>query len=490
MRKFLAFLLAIILAIVVVTGALFYKQEKSFNNISIDSVITLWSEIITIDDGVDINDDVITEIIIPEPEPEENLSYDERIEKGDYYFERGFLSFASNEYVKAANLEPERNEPYAKLLKTNFELGDYSKAQKNAEIILQKNPNDTNTLFDLALIYLKQSDFENASFVLDKLALAENPDARITYYRALLQIVNENHSEGKKLIKQALSDSTDADLDDNIAIILSAYTEFEFAKAADELYLSELLSRSFNKLGEYEMAIYKLKGILKTRNDLRDAWILFGFAYLNLEKYSFAQSAFERAYELDSEWPTTQYFLGVTLAEIGTTDEAILYLNYALSNNFQPEVVVHQKLADLYLEIGDYTKSVESYEKVLSINKDDINSFVRPIWIYIDYLNEPNKALNIAEVANSAFPESAMSYNLLGWSQIGTKDYSEAEKNLLKAIELDPSLPAAQYNIARLYDFQNRKNLALEAYQKAYELDTNGSIGNLAAMAYNELMTK
>ena len=83
-----------------------------------------------------------------------------------------------------------------------------------------------------------------------------------------------------------------------------------------------------------------------------------------------------------------------------------------------------------------------------------------------------------------------MSYNLLGWSQIGTKDYSEAEKNLLKAIELDPSLPAAQYNIARLYDFQNRKNLALEAYQKAYELDTNGSIGNLAAMAYNELMTK
>ena len=491
MRKFLAFLLAIILAIVVVTGALFYKQEGSFNDLSFDSVVQLWSDVISIDEGIVVYDgDDEPEIIVVEPEPEQNLTYDERIEKGDYYFERGFLTFASNEYVKAANLEPDRTEPYSKLLKTNYELGDYGKAQKNAEIIIQKNPNDVNTLFDLAMIYIKQSDFENTSFVLDKLALAENPDPRIAYYRALLLIVDEHHDEGKKLLKLSLSKSTDPELDDNIATLLSSYTEFEFAKAADELYLSELLARSLNKLGEYEMAIHKLKGILKTRNDLRDAWILFGFAYLNLEEYYFAQLAFERAYELDSEWPTTQYFLGVTLAELGTLDDAILYLNYALNNNFQPEVVIHQKLADLYLESGDYAKSVESYENVLSINKNDINAFVRPIWIYIDYLNQSDKALNIAEVANATFPESAMSYNLLGWSQIGTNDHVEAEKNLKKAIEINPSLPAAHYNLARLYDTQNRKELALDAYQKAYELDTNGSIGNLAAQAYNVLMVE
>lgn len=488
MRKFLAFLLAIILAIVVVTGALFYKQKGSFNDISIDSVVELWLDIIKIDNEIIIDNVDIS--IVATPEPEQNLTYDERIKKGDYYFERGFLTFASSEYVKAANLEPDRTEPYAKLLKTNYEFGDYGKAQKNAELILQKTPNDTSTLFDLAMIHIKQSDFENASSILDKLALAGNPDPKITYYRALLEIVNENHDEGKKLLKKAMRDSTDTELDDNISSFLSSYTEFEFAKAADELYLSELLSRSFNKIGEYEMALYKLKGILKTRSDLRDAWILYGFAYLNLKEYYFAQLAFERAYDLDSEWPTTQYFLGITLAEMGSIDDAIIYLNYALSNDFQPEVVIQQKLADLYLKAGDYTKSVESYEKVLSINKDDINSFVRPIWIYIDYLNEPEKALNIAVVANTAFPESAMSHNLLGWSQIGTNDHVEAEKNLKKAIELDSDLPAAHYNLARLYEVQNRNNLALDAYQKAYEFDTNGSIGNLAAQKYNELMTK
>lgn len=488
MRKFFASILAIIFAFLVVTGVLLYKEGINFNEVNLDTVKGVWSGLmpeIDKDDGID-----ITEVNVPEPEPEVNLTYDERIEKGDYYFERGFLTFASNEYVKAANLEPNRIEPYIRLLKTNYELGDYGKAQLNAEIILEMNPNHYETRYDLARVYIKQSEFENAQALLDQLIIPDTADARVAYYKALLQIVFDNHDEGKKLLKQAKADSIDSDLDGKIDILLTAYTEYEFAKAADELYLSELLARAYNKVEEYEMAIYKLKNILRTRSDLRDAWVLFGFAYLNLESYYFALSAFEKAYELDSEWPTTQYFLGLTYTELGNTNDAIIYFNYALSNNFEPALVIHQKLADLYLDVEDYAKSVESYEDVLGLNNGDINSFVRPIWIYIDFLNQPTKALKIAEVATTTFPENAMSYNLLGWSQTGTQDYKNAEKNLKKAIELDPNLPAAHYNLGRLYEIERRTDIALDAYQKAYELDQNGSIGNLAAKAYNALLTE
>ena len=83
-----------------------------------------------------------------------------------------------------------------------------------------------------------------------------------------------------------------------------------------------------------------------------------------------------------------------------------------------------------------------------------------------------------------------MAYNLLGWSQTGTKDYRDAEANLKKALEVDPKLAAAYYNLGRLYQDQNRKPLALSAYQKAYEMDQSGSIGNLAAEHYNSLLTE
>ncbi len=96
--------------------------------------------------------------------------------------------------------------------------------------------------------------------------------------------------------------------------------------------------------------------------------------------------------------------------------------------------------------------------------------------------------MKLGELAVITFPEEPMAYNLLGWSQVGTKNYIEAEKNLKKAIGMDISLTAGYYNLAKLYEEQGEKELALENYQKAYELDQNGSIGNLAAKRYNAIL--
>ncbi len=297
---------------------------------------------------------------ITEKKPEEvNLSYDERIEKGDYYYEREFFTFAANEYVKAANLEPNRVKPYLKLIQTNFDLTDYGKARKNAEQVLKLNPGNFEAQYFLVLVSIKQSDFVQAEQLIDQLLASEITDPRILYYKALLKIAFNQHEDGKKLLKQArINLAPEDELNKKIHKVLASYEEFEFAKSAEGLYLSELLARSFDQIGEYEMAIYKLKEILRERSDLRDAWILLGFAYLNLEKYLFALTSFEHAYEIDPEWPATQYFLGITYAEIPRNDDAIVYLNYALSNGFEPAIIIKQELADWYLEVGNYEESV------------------------------------------------------------------------------------------------------------------------------------
>ncbi len=142
----------------------------------------------------------------------------------------------------------------------------------------------------------------------------------------------------------------------------------------------------------------------------------------------------------------------------------------------------------MYLQTKDYEKSVKSYEEILEYNKQDINAFVRPIWIYLDFLNDPTKAVKLSEMAVIAFPNDAMAYNLLGWSQTGTLNYVEAEKNLKKSIEIDSTSAAPYYNLGKLYENQDLIEDALYSYQKAYELDQAGSIGNLAAKRYNNLL--
>jgi len=480
MKKLTAIIAAVILAFVIALGDQIIKLN-AFD--SIRSFLGLEDDTITIP-----HKPKLPTIVDKKPE-ELNLSYEERMNKGDDYYERGFLTLASNEYVKAANLEPERIKPYLSLTKVNFELMDYDKAQNNAEQVLKFDVGNYEARYFLVLIALKKSDFIDAEQRINQLLTDEITDARLIYHQALVKIAFSQHDEAKSLLNEAKTNLTEGDeLIVKIDNILAGYNEFEFAKAAEELYLSELLARAFNQIGEYELAVYKSKEILKTRPDLRDAWILLGFAYLNLEKYLFALTSFEHAYEIDPQWPATQYFLGITYAEIPRNEDAIVYLNYALNNGFEPAIVVKQKLADLYLDVGNYEESVKAYQEVLDFNKQDINAFVRPIWIYLDFLNQPGKAMKLGEAAVISFPEDAMAYNLLGWSQIGTENYVEAEKNLKKAISMDAELTAAYYNLAKLYELKEEKELALENYQKTYELDQNGSIGNLAARRYNALL--
>ena len=324
MRKITAIIAAVVLAFVIALGDQVVKLN-AFNGIRAFFGLE--------DNGIEISDKPKIPNITEKKPEEVNLSYDERIEKGDYYYERGFLTFASNEYAKASNLETSRMKPYLKLTQTNFDLTDYGKARINAEQVLKLDPGNFEAQYFLVLISIKQSDFIQAEQLIEQLLAGGLTDSRLIYYKALLKIAFNQHEEGKRLLKQArINLAPEDELNEKIHKVLAGYEEFEFAKAAEELYLSELLARSFNQIEEYEIAIYKLKEILRTRSDLRDSWVLLGFSYLNLEKYLFALTSFEHAYEIDPEWPATQYFLGITYAEIPRNDDAIVYLNYALNN--------------------------------------------------------------------------------------------------------------------------------------------------------------
>lgn len=481
MKRLIAVILAIVLAFVIALGDELMNlniPEKGFAG------VMEWF-------GKDRQRPKIPQLIDINKPIEENLTYEERLKKGAYYYDRGFLSFAVNEYVKAANLEPAHIEPYERLMTIHFEMLNYDKARTNAETVLKLNPGHLDAHYFLVLAAIRLSEFDEASQLIGNLEGQGVNNMRLTYLRALLSIASNQHEAGKDHLKAIIKtdSSADEDLIKKANAILTSYEEYEFAQAAEELYLAELLARAFNQVGEYELAVYKLKDILKTRSDLRDAWILLGFAYLNLEKYLFAVTALETAYDLDPQWPATQYFLGTAYSELNQKEDAIVYLNYALSNGFEPRLVIHQKLADLYLETENYQKSVNAYEQVLEENKQDINAFVRPIWIYLDFLNEPVKALKLAELAMLTFPAEPMSFNLLGWAQAGMGNYVEAEKNLKKAITDDPKLAAAHYNLGRLYEQINQEDQALTSYEQAYQLDQNGSVGNLAAKRYNAILT-
>lgn len=479
MRKFLTILAGLIVALGIAV-LIFWWQGKSIGDLFKGDDQAATPQIPTQD----------TQPNPSQPTEPVNLTYTQRIQKGDDYFEQAFYTLAAEQYAQAALLAPSQIEPYLRLIETHLKLRNYEKALANIETVLSLDPNNDQAKYAQIQAKIKLSAFEEAKTLLNAFPAGTTFNAQILYYQGLFAALANDNEGAKARFNEVLTASPEANLSEKVNRILEAYTTFEATQAAQEQYLDILLAKALNENEEYELAIHILKETLKVRGDIRDGWILLGFAYLNLENYSFARTAFDKAYSLDSTWSTTQYFLGITHKELGNYEDAIVYFNAALKGDFKAKIVLQNHLADLYFETKDYAKAVNAYEEVLAVNQQDINAFVRPIWLYLDYLEEPQKALKLAQAALAAFPDSAMSYNLVGWSYIGMGDYKNANANLQKALQLDPELPAAHYNSGLMNEKWGNYELALENYQEAYQLDPNGSIGNLAAQHYNALLAR
>ena len=215
-----------------------------------------------------------------------------------------------------------------------------------------------------------------------------------------------------------------------------------------------------------------------------------GYSYLKLKQYKDASDALTEAKNLDPEKPETLFFLGLAYAGSDKIDEAIEVLDLALKNGFEPKIYVEQKLAELHFLKGDYEKANEEYEKVISMNSTDIDYFVRPIWVYIDKLNQPDKAVKLAEKAMISHPDDPMSYNLVGWAQVAANDFINGKKNLEKALALKENFDAPILNLGWMYEKQNNFSKAKEYYKKAYDLGLGTAVGDLAAQRYNSVLDK
>jgi tetratricopeptide (TPR) repeat protein len=310
------------------------------------------------------------------------------------------------------------------------------------------------------------------------------------YYSGIIAAYFGDYENSKKLLKDAVQLGTTADITAKAQNFLAAYDEFNFNAGSTPTHLKTLLARSFDQTGEYNVAIPLLFDVIKEKKDYRDAWVLLGFAYLNLEKFQDAVDALEQARKLDPQNADALFYLGLGYYGLNDLAKAAQFLELAKTNGYQPQVQIDQKLAEIYLQQKNYQKSAQSYENVISLNSTNVNYFIKPIWIYMDRLNEPAKAMVLAQKAYTAHPEAAMSFNLLGWAAIGNNRLADAENYLKKAMMIDPKMDAIYLNFGILTEKKGDAKGAINYYKKAFDLGSGNSIAASAADHYNRLIAK
>lgn len=330
--------------------------------------------------------------------------------------------------------------------------------------------------------------------IVDAKIIAENimpPTQESFYYRGLIAAFLNEQSEAKDMLTKSIALGTDERLKANSEKVLNRYRDFELARDGRIEYLQTLLSYTFNELGEYGLSIELAFDALKTKSDYRDAWMVLGHSFLNETAWLDAADAFTKALNLDSGSAAAYFFRGIAHLQLKKNIEAKADFEKALSLGFKPHVLITFYLAETFFNLNDYERAYPLYKEAISTDPSDIQRFIRPIALAINHLNKPQEALQLAQKAYEAHPDTAWAHNLIGWAYIGMNNFNLAHEHLEQALQRDQKLDAAYLNLGQLYEREGDEKNALRNYDIAIKLaenNGNDAISETARIRYDRIV--
>jgi tetratricopeptide (TPR) repeat protein len=223
--------------------------------------------------------------------------------------------------------------------------------------------------------------------------------------------------------------------------------------------------------------------------DLEPAYV-DGHAYLGyvlslLGEAELAAQHLTRAIELEPTYPLPYYFQGMHYAHRGwwITARDVLVQAHDLDPT-NPAICV--AVAETYLQAQDplYAAAERWLHAAVDNAPDDMRFHLLLAHFYVDYGIDPGlRGIAAAQMAVNLAPESSEAYETLGWAYHLSGKPDLALEPLLRAQALAPSEPRIDYRLGQVYDALGQRKPAVAYYQRAMDLDWDGTIGTKALRA-------
>jgi tetratricopeptide (TPR) repeat protein len=303
--------------------------------------------------------------------------------------------------------------------------------------VLSQAPINYDALFIDGLLSLGKGEAAKAIRVFQYLSntYSQNPQVRYHLARAyLLYAKSAGVAESRKAVESAESRLNEA---------------IKFDPHFDQaiLLLAELKIRK----GIPAAAVDLLAPLTKERPQIAQAHYLLASAYLAQQKRDEALAVYRQMTELFPKDPQPSFLTGSILLGQGQQQDArqAFEKSVEISPDYLPAI---ERLVDLDIAAKQYAPAMDQVQKL--IDKD---------------------------------PKQAQPWALRGKIYGAQGDFTHAEADLLKAIELDPNLVPAYLLLAQLYIATNRQQQAVEKLNESIDKNKNASALMLLAMLQDQL---
>jgi len=376
------------------------------------------------------------------------------------------IALAQTAFAKALELNPLWVEPRAALARIYLASGNYDRAWKESDQILQVQPRNFDILTLAGTAQLKKGQ---GALALDLFRRAKeiNPaDASLHIDMGAAYIVQKKYPQALTESEEALKLAPDRiDALAQIAQVLSLQgnqkgafdrVEQQLAKTRNKAEVYQLLGQLSVDQRDYEKAIDYLKKAVNLNPDLVSAYFAIASTYVAQKKFDQAIDQYQKLIPKD---PTS--------------------------------IQLHMTLGLLYDDKHQPDKANEHYRKVLDIKKNfspAANNLARN---YVRHGENLDVALGLAERAREFDSNDPSIADTLGWIYYKKGAYLKAIGLLKESSEkLKNRNPSVLYHLGMAYSKKGDNILAKESLLKALKLDENFPEAKEAKLALDAIGAK
>lgn len=322
--------------------------------------------------------------------------------EAERYFENAFKLDTSA--IKYANA-------YANILAINEE---YRKAIIIYKSILRENNDHSNSLRNLAGIYIKTKKFNRAKELFDKLVKID-PDNSY-YYRMIGNCYLQTNFKEKAIAEYEKAYKTDSTSTKNIKHLASVYfNKKDFEKCLNICEKGKIIDSLYS-----------------------DFYRLSGKANFHLLSYELSKLNFLKVIELNDSTKQISSYLGKTLYKLEDYKSALTYIKAAYKED-STNLQLCRYMGKIYFELNDHTKAIYYYNRTLDLLEIppatlyslylDLSILYYEKAMYKEALNTFKKKLKLTSKVSNIAGKSAQDYYFLASIYDKTNKYKQAINN-------------------------------------------------------------
>jgi len=407
----------------------------------------------------------------------------------DRLLRQGELELAQHEIESAVELDTTSVYLWRQLMEFSYLRGDYARSEEAAQEILRIGGNDTETLEDLATLYLEHGELQAAASTYLRIISIEPKSVEVYLKLARVYVSMDDQDRAIGTLKHCLSINPK-----NIVVYLSLgliYEAQENKSEAEKIYLkaARLVPDNSEVAARLGSLYWKQRKLPKARKwlekavelDCRDIESLYNLALLAEEQQAWdrAIECFQRLLSVQEAGSTTNWdiyiHLGFDYVEKGELKEAASHLKRA--TEIAPEEPYGWYLLGLVEEDQKkYNEASRSFKKVIGLKHEDANAHFH-LGVCLDRIGKTKEAWAEFENAIRIDGEHAQALNYLGysWAERGI-NLERAEELIKHALLVDAENPAYIDSMGWVYYQQEKYDHARLLLEKASKLTADAII--------------